>query len=123
MQRRLQHVFVYAKGFAQILQDGGGALRDLGRVADVVEDERELTPGQARDGVRLTRGVCQSGRHLAQQAVADLMPETVVQPLEMTHAERDQGEPRAAFARRRARLAEALVEQRAVGQARERVIG
>ena len=111
------------------------ALRHVGRVlgtADVLDDDGELVATQARQRVRLGAlvrhriDVAQALRertpHMLEQAVADLVPEIVVDHLEAVEVEEHQGHHLAAALRARHRLAQPVAEQRAVGQAGEAVV-
>ena len=108
----------------QAVQDALGDDRGLARVADVVEQERELVAGEPGDGVvRPQRGL-QPSRHRLQQLVAARVAEAVVDDLEAVEVEEQHGRAALGVMALGApdRLVQAVQEQDAVGQAGERVV-
>ena len=99
--------------------DAVGDAADVLGVADVVQQHGELVAAQARGEVAgLERAEQASGDRL-QQLVADRVPERVVDRLEVVEI---QEEDRVVAPARGQQLAEPIEEERAVGQAGQRVV-
>jgi hypothetical protein len=101
-----------AEGGQEVLDGAGRA----GLRADARHDDGELVAAQARDGPAAGDGEAEAACDLHEELVAGGVPEAVVDGLEAVEVEqRDGGRPR------RGRGRDALEEQRAVGQAGQRV--
>ena len=87
-------------------------------VGDVQRQHGELVAAQPRDGVALAQGVAQPLAADLQQAVAGGVPERVVDALEVVEVEEGDDGGRAV----EERGGDPLLEQRAVGQAGQRVL-
>ena len=101
------------------------SIRRRGRVLDtrgIGQDEHELVAADARHGVAGAQRLGESPRDCLQQLVADRVPERVVDGLEAIQVDEDHRRAAVAFARRRQRVVEALVQQPPVGQAGQRVV-
>ncbi len=96
------------------LGDAGGAL-----VVAAVEQDRELVAAEARRQVAGAQAGAQAAGEGDQQLVADLVPEAVVDALEVVEVEEQHDRAAVGAAERRLDL---LGEQRAVGEAGERVV-
>ena len=82
----------------------------------------ELVAAQARHGVRRAHRVVQARADLDEQLVARLMAERVVDRLELVDVEQQHGDGRLEALGAREGLLDAVEEQRAVRQARQRVV-
>ena len=103
----------------------GDALGDPDRVAlagDVLAQDGELVAAEPRGGVARPQHAGQARGHRAQQLVAGGVAHGVVDRLEAVEVEEEDGERRRVAAEARERLAEAVDEQGAVGQAGEVVV-
>ena len=109
-------------------QEGGleGGDQALGQGDRVVAhlraglDDGELVAAQARDQIGLAQAAVQPLRRAAQETVADGVPKGVVDLLEAVEVEAERGEADA-LGEARGGLFEALAEDHAVGQPRQRV--
>ena len=102
----------------QLLRHRGG----LARLGDVLQQHAELVAADARDEVVAAhRGAQARGDHL-EQAVAHLVAERVVDLLEVVQVEEQQRRGLVVAPRVRHRLAGALGEHGAVGQAGKRIV-
>ena len=88
----------------------------------VRQQQHELIPALARQRVDVAQRFGQTPRHLDQQLVADVVPERVIDPLEVVQVDEDHGEPTLLPARLGQFLAESVVQQAAVRQASEAVV-
>ena len=86
------------------------------------EDHGELVAAQARQGAALVQAVFQALRHGADQQVADVVAEAVVDVLEVVQIDAQQRAAAAFTFGAGQRLLDALAQQQAVGQAGERVV-
>ncbi len=84
--------------------------------------QRELVAAEARERVALADRRAQPLGDRAQEAVAAGVAEAVVDLLEVVEIEHHHGDPAALAARLAHRLAQAVEQQRAVGQAGQRVV-
>ena len=111
-------------GACRLLQDALGDHRRLVRVADVVEQQRELVAAQPRDGVVGAQRRFEPSRDRLQQLVADGVPEAVVDDLEAVEVEEQHRRAALGVVALGApdRLVEAVDEQHAVREAGERVV-
>ncbi len=96
--------------------------RAVARRADARDHDHELVAAHARDRVALAHAHEDAARHRLQQAVAQLVAERVVDGLEAVEVEEEHGELRAVAVRLRDGLLDAVAQQHAVGQPRERVV-
>ena len=103
---------------AQLPGDGHRGLR----VHHLREEDAELVAAQPRDRVALTEALREPEADLLQQLVAARMAERVVDLLEAVEVHDHHGRGHVVAARRGERLTDAVVEERAVGQVRERVV-
>ena len=102
---------------------GEGDRRALGlQGVEIGHQDEELVTGLAGHEVGFARPRHQPARHLAQQLVADRVPEAVVYELEVVEVEVQEGHAGARPARPRKRELEVVKEARAVGKAREHVV-
>ena len=100
-------------------------LGDLDRAAlagQPLAQHRELVAAHARERVALRDQRPEPHRDLAEQLVAALMAERVVDELEAVDVEHEHGDRAAVAGSECERVVHAVDEQRAVGQARERVV-
>ena len=99
-----------------------GDQRRLVGSAHAVEEDRELVAPEARDGVGGTDRSFEPARHLEQHGVAGLVPEAVIDGLEVVEVDEHDGDQRALAYGRSQRMADAIGEQRAVGKIRDRIV-
>ena len=102
------------------LQHADDPLGDLLRSA--LDQHDELVAAEAADRVGLAQDVADPGRDDAQQLVADRMAEGVVDALEAVEVDEHRGRLGAGVARVGEHLLGAIHDQRAVGEAGERVV-
>ena len=105
------------KRLQRALGEVDGAALDVGRAAD---EDGEVVAAEARDDVRVLDAAHEPGGDAAQQLVADRVAERVVDALEVVEVDEHHGH--LARGARLERLAHLLAEQRAVGEAGERVV-
>ena len=91
-------------------------------VRDPVEQDGELVAAEAGDRVRRANGALEAPRHLLQHRVAGRVAEAVVDGLEVVQVDEHDADRRAAADRAHDRVLDAVGEQRAVGEARDRVV-
>ena len=99
--------------------------RDLGGVllgADARDEQRELVAAEARDRVALADVLLDPLGDLAQQLVADRVAERVVDDLEAVEVEEEDGQPLVVPVGLGHGERQAVVEEQAVGQVRQRVV-
>ena len=115
-------VVVELERAGQRLEDPLGGLGGGLDVVDVLQQDRELVAAEAGGGV----GGADAGRdplgHLEQHPVAGGVAEAVVDGLEVVEVDEHDGHADALAQRPRHGVADALVEQRAVGQVGDRVV-
>src|SRR3954469_19712271 len=102
----------------------GDAPRDGDRLAlgrDLAADD-ELVAAEARDGVRAADHLLEAGAEGDEQVIAGLVAERVVDRLELVDAEKEDGRERPGALRASEGVLDAVVEERAVRQAGERVV-
>ena len=117
-----QVVVVELEWAAERVEDAlGGLDRDL-RIVDVLEQDRELVAAEARGGVGGADARRHALGHLEQDPVAGRVAEAVVDGLEVVEVDEQHGHPDAVAQRPRDRVADALVEQRPVGQVGDRIV-
>ncbi len=92
---------------------------DVLRPVEAVEQHGELVAAEARDGVGRAHALAQALGDRDQQLVADRVAERVVDGLEVVDVDEQHGDGRIGLGER---LVDAVDEQRAVGQTRERVV-
>ena len=105
-------------GLDELLRHAGHAAV----VGEVGQDDDELVAAQARHGVARRAAPAQPVGHLAQQHVAGLVAEAVVDGLEAVEVDEQHGQRLAAALVAGQRLAQAVLHQAAVGQAGEGVV-
>ena len=88
----------------------------------VGQQHAELVAAEAGDGVALAERLLQAVRDLLQQAVARVVAERVVDLLEVVEVDQHHGRGDVRAAAGGDRLLDAVAEERAVGQAGERVV-
>ena len=91
---------------------------DVLGVRDALDQHGELVAAQARGGVRPAQALVEARGGQAQQLVADLVAERVVDGLEVVEVDEQHRDALAAAARVGQRVADAVLEERAVRQAR-----
>ena len=120
-QRGLREVL--AGGELERRLEGGddplGHARGRALVGNPIEQDDELVAAEPRDRVAGPQRGLQPRRDLHQQLVAGGVPERVVDELEVVDVEQHDGDLRAGAGER---LHEPVLEQRAVGEARERIV-
>ena len=109
------------EGLPQALEDGGRHLAGLLRVAQVFEHEDELVATESAQGVFLAHALAQALGHLLEQAVARCVPQTVVDGLEVVEVDEDHAHQGVVALGQAEGMAQALLDQDAVGQVGERV--
>ena len=93
------------------------------RIFEIVEQHRELVAAEPRDGVAGPDRLAQHAADRDQQLVADRVAEAVVDQLEAIEIEEQhRDEPVGVALQARERAAEAIEEQRAIRQSRQRVV-
>ena len=97
-------------------------LRHVARIRQVLEQHRELVAAETRHGVALAHAGRQPPGGHPQRAVADVMPQRVVDDLETVEIEEQHRQRPVGPARPRERVLQALQEQCAVRQPREHVV-
>ena len=88
----------------------------------VLEEDGEFIAAETRHGVALVHAAAQALGHDLQKPVADVVPEGVVDVLEPVEVEKHDPDDAPAPLRARERLVEAIEEQHAVRELRERVV-
>jgi hypothetical protein len=86
------------------------------------DDEHEFVTTDARHRIDVAHQPGQAPRNLAQQFIARTMTQRIVDELEPVEIENQHGERLAIAIGMRNRLRKSIVEQHAVGQARERIV-
>ena len=89
---------------------------------DPGHEQRELVAAEARHRVALADVLLDPLGHLAQQLVADRVAERVVDDLEAVEVEEEDGQPLVVAVGLRHGERQAVVEEEAVGQVRQRVV-
>ena len=85
-------------------------------------DDDELVAAQPRDGLLLAENAAEDLCHTAQQAVADVVPKSVVDQLETVEVEEQERHTQLLAARATDRVADAFVEQAAVRQSGQCIV-
>ena len=105
-------------------------LEDLGRepvgvlrVGNLLEDDRELVPAEARDGVALAHARRQARSDVLEDLVTDRVPKGVVDGLEAVEIDEQQREQPLLTAGGRQRLAQTIEQQPAVREPGQPVVG
>ena len=106
----------------QCLEDPLGGLGGGLDVVHVLQQDRELVAAEARGGVGGTDARRDPLGHLEQHPVTGGVAEAVVDGLEVVEVDEHDGHPDPFAQRPRHRVADALVEQRAVGQVGDGVV-
>ena len=104
--------------FAQAIRHPAGIVDGV----EVLAQDGELVPADARDRVGGARGAAHALRGLPQQLVAGGVPEVVVDALEAIEVDEQHGDPLLGAARALDRVLEPVEEQHAIREARERVV-
>ena len=104
------------------LHDALGGVGRLLDALDVLQQDGELIAAEARGGVAGADRQRQALGHLAKHVVARGVAERVVDDLEVVEVDEDDPDAARLAAAARDRVADALDEQRAVGQAGDRVV-
>ena len=117
-----QVVVVELERAAERVEDPLGGLDRRLRVVDVLEQDRELVAAEAGGGVGGADARGDALGHLEQDPVAGGVAEAVVDGLEVVEVDEQHGHPDAVAQRPRDRVADALVEQRAVGEVGDRIV-
>jgi len=86
------------------------------------EEDGELVAAEARKGIPVAQLLTQVRTHFAQEQVPDVVPEGVVDLLEPVEVHEEQGDAGAVTAGEVERVLDAVVEQDAVRETRERVV-
>ncbi len=86
-------------------------------------DDHELIATEAPERIDVAHDRLQTRRHGAQQLVADAVPERVVDVLEVVEVDEQRGHGRLVASRAHEHLLDAIEDQGAIWQARERVVG
>src|SRR5208283_2644887 len=86
------------------------------------DDQYELVPPKTGDGVDLAHDALETACHLLQQFIADTMSKGVVHQLESIEIEQDHGKRLALTVGQRHALADAIIHQYTVWQAREGIV-
>ena len=115
-------LLIQAERHLEQLDDPLGDLRRLLRPGGVLEQDRELVAAEPGGGVADTDARRQSLGDLEQHAVAGGVTEAVVDRLEVVEVEEDHRELEVLAPRPGQSVADALVEQRAVGELRDRIV-
>ena len=99
----------------------GDELR-LVRVVKILEQHGELVPAEASGSVADAHDPGDARRDGDEQAIADAMPVTVVDPLEVVEIKEEDGNRAEAAPRPRKRVLDPVREERPIGEAGERVV-
>ena len=110
------------EGLRKRISDPVGHVQCVRRIRGYVEDDAELVAAEPRQRVHGPQDARQSRADLAEQGVAALVPEGVVQILETVEVDDQHGDPAARAAAPADRLLDPLLEQAAIRQPRE-VVG
>ncbi len=114
----LAHVDRLAQALEHPLGDVDGLLRAL----HLLDQDGELVAAEAGDRVGRADGVAQAMRDLLQHRVAGGMAEAVVDRLEVVEVDEDHAHRRLLAGRAGERVADAIGEERAVGEARDGIV-
>src|SRR5437868_2235952 len=106
----------------QLAKGSGGDFDGSLNSGDRWEQQGEFVASQTGNGVNLAHGVAKSRAQLSEKLVAGVVPERVVDPLELVEIEEDDGEPRARPLRGGERLLRPLLEQGAVRQVGQGIV-
>ena len=109
-------------GLLEAVEDVVGEHARIGRIPDVRTDDDELVTAEARNAVGLPARVQQPVRHFLEDLVAHLVAEQVVHHLEPVQIQEEERQRAPRSLADRQVLLQAIVEQRAVEEARERVV-
>ena len=99
-----------------------GQRQRLAVALDVLGEDHELVAAEARDRVAVAHQLGQPLGDGDQQPVADVVSEVVVDRLELVEVDEQHRHDAVAAVQARERLARAVHQQQAVGQARERIV-
>ena len=113
---------VELKRASQRLEDPLGGLGRGLDVVDVLQQDGELVAAEAGGGVSGADAGGDPLGHLEQHPVSGGVPETIVDGLEVVQVDEDDGHPDALAQRACHGVANALVEQRAVGEVGDRIV-
>jgi hypothetical protein len=120
--RHLMLRWPQGNGLTQAVQDLACDLLGMAAMIDALEDHGELVAADARDGVHRPHRAADPARDLAQELIAHLMPERVVDELEAVDVDEQQCHAAHAALRTDQGLVQPVREQRAIGQVCERVM-
>ena len=113
---------VQREGRVERVDDALRRARGVAGVAHVLDQDRELVAAEARGRVAVAQAVAQAVGHRHQQLVAHRVPERVVHRLEVVEVEEHHGHARVQPLGAAQGVVHPVGEERAVGQARERVV-
>ena len=117
-----QVVVVELERTAERVEDPLGGLHRRLRVVDVLEQDRELVAAEPGGGVGRADACRDALSHLEQDPVADGVTEAVVDGLEVVEIDEQHGHAHAVAQRPRDRVADALVEQRPIGEVGDGIV-
>ena len=120
--RNIGYFFFQAEGVGQALPDALGDPPDIAGVIQFRQDDDEFVPAQARHGVGFAHAVADASRRLFQQQVAHVVPERVVDLLELVEVDEHQRHFQAGAVRFLDLLRQPVMEHAAVGQAGQRIV-
>lgn len=92
------------------------------RAVERLQHDDEFVAAQAGHGVGLAGAGLQAGGHLAQELVAELVAQRVVDVLEAVQVEEHHGHARAVAPRQRQRVLQPVFQRAAVQQAGQRIV-
>jgi hypothetical protein len=97
-------------------------VRDGGRIDDVLDDDQKFVATESANGVRFSHQSAQAPRHLAEDAIADLVAEGIVDVLEAIEVDEQDGQSGLVAVGTLQGLVQSVAKQQAVGQAGQRVV-
>lgn len=110
------------EGYTERLEEAIGHERRAPRVGRVLEEHRELVPGQARDGVRRAQARLEPPRHLREHAVSGSLPEAVVHGLEVVEVQAEEGQGPALAPGPGQGMGQPIAQKRPVGEPGQGVV-
>ena len=121
-QRHFDVLAVHRERLVERGHDPLGGLDGLVRAADRLEQHAELVAAEPGRRVGGAQARAQAARDVDEELVADGVPELVVDHLEVVEIEEEHGHALIVARLARERMLDAVVEQRAVGELRQRVM-